>query len=81
MGTRILLVGCGKMGGALLGGWLGGDVTAGDVTVVEPFGGEDVKQQACDEQAGPEPSVLEQLAHGLLSGHSCLQPVGTSEVE
>ena len=45
MGTRILLVGCGKMGGALLGGWLGGDVTAGDVTVVEPFGGEDVKQR------------------------------------
>jgi pyrroline-5-carboxylate reductase len=45
MGTRILLVGCGKMGGALLGGWLGGDVTAGDVTVVEPFGGDAVNQR------------------------------------
>jgi pyrroline-5-carboxylate reductase len=32
----ILLVGCGKMGGALLAGWLQGSVAAADVVVVEP---------------------------------------------
>ncbi len=35
-GTRILLVGCGKMGGAMLRGWLGRGVAAADVCVVEP---------------------------------------------
>lgn len=45
MGTRILLVGCGKMGGALLGGWLAGDIAADDVTIVEPFGGDAVAQR------------------------------------
>ena len=44
MGTRILLVGCGKMGGALLGGWLTGNIAASDVTVIEPFAGDKVKQ-------------------------------------
>ncbi len=34
--TRILLVGCGKMGGALLQGWLDRGVPAADVMVVEP---------------------------------------------
>lgn len=34
--TRILLVGCGKMGGALLDGWLDRGVSASDLVVVEP---------------------------------------------
>jgi len=36
MSTRILLVGGGKMGGALLSGWLERGVEAGSVVVVEP---------------------------------------------
>lgn len=32
----ILLVGCGKMGGAMLVGWLQRGVAAADVVVVEP---------------------------------------------
>ncbi len=32
----LLLVGCGKMGGALLHGWIDSGVPAGDVTVIEP---------------------------------------------
>ena len=35
---KILLVGCGKMGGAMLRGWLDRGVSADDVCVVEPFG-------------------------------------------
>jgi pyrroline-5-carboxylate reductase len=42
MSDRILLVGCGKMGGALLAGWLERGVAAADVTVVEPFGTGDI---------------------------------------
>src|SRR5579862_2186325 len=34
--SRILLVGCGKMGGALLDGWLKQGVAASDVVVIEP---------------------------------------------
>ncbi|MFC3677870.1 pyrroline-5-carboxylate reductase [Ferrovibrio xuzhouensis] len=34
--TKILLVGCGKMGGALLAGWLNRGIAAADVVVVEP---------------------------------------------
>lgn len=34
--TKILLVGCGKMGGALLAGWLNRGIAAVDVVVVEP---------------------------------------------
>lgn len=34
--SRIMLVGCGKMGGALLDGWLKRDVAAADVLVIEP---------------------------------------------
>lgn len=33
----VLLVGCGKMGGAMLGGWLDRGLDAAAVTVVEPF--------------------------------------------
>jgi len=36
MSSSILLVGCGKMGGALLHGWLDRGVQPGDVHVVEP---------------------------------------------
>ena len=36
MGARLVLVGCGKMGGALLGGWLERGMVAGDISVVEP---------------------------------------------
>ena len=36
---RLLLVGCGRMGGALLDGWLAGGVAAADVVVVEPAAG------------------------------------------
>jgi pyrroline-5-carboxylate reductase len=32
----IVLVGCGKMGGALLGGWIDCGMAPGDITVVEP---------------------------------------------
>jgi pyrroline-5-carboxylate reductase len=35
----LVLVGCGKMGGALLRGWLGHGLAADDVFVVEPDGG------------------------------------------
>jgi len=45
MATEILLVGCGKMGGALLGGWLAGDIAAADVTVVDPFTGDAVRDR------------------------------------
>ena len=36
MTTKLLLAGCGKMGGALLEGWLQRGIQAGDVTIVEP---------------------------------------------
>ena len=36
IGGSLLLVGCGKMGGAMLRGWLQRGVRAADVTVVEP---------------------------------------------
>ena len=35
---RLLLVGCGKMGGALLDGWLAQGIAAADIVVVEPNG-------------------------------------------
>ena len=40
MALDLLLVGGGKMGGALLAGWLAGDVRTGRVTVVEPDAGQ-----------------------------------------
>ena len=36
IGGPLLLVGCGKMGGALLNGWLAQGIAAGSVTLVEP---------------------------------------------
>lgn len=36
IGGRLILVGCGKMGGALLAGWLDRGAAAADITVVEP---------------------------------------------
>jgi len=35
-GGPVLLIGCGKMGGALLAGWLARGVTSASITVVEP---------------------------------------------
>ena len=37
MGERLVLVGCGKMGGALLSGWMERGSAAADITVIEPF--------------------------------------------
>lgn len=34
---RLLLVGCGNMGGAMLAGWLAGGMPAADFTVVDPY--------------------------------------------
>lgn len=34
--TRLLLLGCGKMGEAMLAGWLEGGIAQGDVVIVEP---------------------------------------------
>lgn len=42
MTQKLLLVGCGKMGGALLAGWLERDVDAASVNVVEPYGADDI---------------------------------------
>lgn len=36
MGDRLLLVGCGKMGGAMLSGWIERGADPGDIAVVEP---------------------------------------------
>lgn len=46
-GEKILLVGCGKMGGAMLRGWLARGVAISDVVVVEPF--DEVAQALRDE--------------------------------
>jgi pyrroline-5-carboxylate reductase len=45
----LLLVGCGKMGGALLAGWIAKGLAAADVYVVEPEGG--LRAQARDRHA------------------------------
>jgi len=37
MSDKLLLVGCGKMGGALLGGWIDQGISPKDVAVVEPY--------------------------------------------
>ncbi len=34
---RILIIGCGNMGGAMLAGWLAGGIDPGSFTVVDPF--------------------------------------------
>ncbi len=36
MGDRVLLVGCGKMGGAMLAGWIERGAEADDIAVIEP---------------------------------------------
>ena len=45
MEQKLLLVGCGKMGGAMLSGWLGRDMSPADVVVVEPYGGDAIREQ------------------------------------
>jgi len=45
VGTKLLLAGCGKMGGALLDGWLNQGIAKEDVYVVEPFGGDAVAER------------------------------------
>ncbi len=45
--ARILLVGCGKMGGAMLSGWLDRGLAAGDVVAVEPAA---AVREDCDER-------------------------------
>jgi pyrroline-5-carboxylate reductase len=55
----LLLVGCGKMGGALLRGWLAGGLPAAAITIVEPLGlapGTHVPLG----YAGPYPRVLKE---------------------
>ena len=42
----LLLIGCGKMGGAMLDGWLKSGIVAGGVTVVDPVGGDAFKNRA-----------------------------------
>jgi len=42
---KLLLVGCGKMGGALLAGWLGRDIDPTNVAVVEPYGADALRDQ------------------------------------
>jgi len=42
----LLLVGCGKMGGAMLSGWLESGIAAAGVTVVEPLGAPDFAGRA-----------------------------------
>jgi pyrroline-5-carboxylate reductase len=37
MSRQIVLVGCGKMGGALLEGWIACGISCSDITVIEPF--------------------------------------------
>ena len=34
----LLLIGCGKMGGAMLAGWLESGIAGGGVTVLDPMG-------------------------------------------
>ena len=41
MTRPLLLIGCGKMGGAMLAGWRGSGIAAAGVTVVEPAGAAD----------------------------------------
>ena len=68
MGERLLLVGCGKMGGALLSGWMERGRAAGDITVIEPAAeaaasvvarhGVRVLADAGAATGGPPPSVV-----------------------
>lgn len=67
IGGPLLLIGCGKMGGAMLRGWLRRGVRAADVTVVEPYAatladlagqGLTVVGDAAQVPAGKAPSVV-----------------------
>lgn len=85
---RILLVGGGNMGGALLGGWLEGGVDPGDVVVVDPapseallqFAGRGVRHSAA---ASGEPAdvvvlaVKPQSMSAVLAGLSPALQAGT----
>ena len=66
-GGPLLLVGCGKMGGALLDGWLEGGVAPADIAVIEPqeaiatglaAKGLGVFGDAAGVEAGFEPAVV-----------------------
>jgi pyrroline-5-carboxylate reductase len=67
IGGPLLLIGCGKMGGAMLRGWLRRGVRTADVTVVEPYAaaltdlaaqGVTVVGDAAQVPAGLAPSVV-----------------------
>ena len=44
----LVLVGCGKMGGAMLDGWLKSGITQGGVVIVDPYGGQDYLDKGHD---------------------------------
>lgn len=44
----LVLVGCGKMGGAMLDGWLKSGITEGGVVIVDPYGGGDFLDKGHD---------------------------------
>ena len=58
MDQKLLLVGCGKMGSALLGGWLGRDVKPDAVMVVEPFDTGTLNQQFAELAKTYQPDVV-----------------------
>ncbi|MFP6745817.1 MAG: pyrroline-5-carboxylate reductase [Alphaproteobacteria bacterium] len=59
----VLLVGCGKMGGALLGGWIASGLQPDDVAVVEPA--EALAQSARDEHGVAVYGTLDDMAPGF----------------
>lgn len=91
MNGTILLVGCGKMGGALLRGWLRRGIGAGDVHVVDPV--EDSRSLArelgvsCDEAVGALPrdvapgvvvfAVKPQITDGVVPAYAKFAGPGT----
>ena len=44
----LVLVGCGKMGGAMLDGWLKSGITQGGVVIVDPYGGKEFLDRGQD---------------------------------
>lgn len=46
--TPLLLIGCGKMGSALLEGWLGNDLPGSAIAIVEPHPAESLKARAAE---------------------------------
>ena len=57
---KILLAGCGKMGGALLKGWLAAGISPADILVVEPIGEVPfgVKQVTSPEEVNFNPDII-----------------------